>query len=36
MSCEVAAPPFQANANYGTLSIDFGPMKKIGVFNYFH
>ena len=24
MSCEVAALPFQAHANYGTWSIDFG------------
>ena len=24
MSCEVAAIPFQAHANYGTWSIDFG------------
>ena len=24
MSCEVAALPFQARANYGTWSIDFG------------
>ena len=24
MSCEVAALSFQAHANYGTLSIDFG------------
>ena len=23
MSCDVAALPFQANANYGTWSIDF-------------
>ena len=23
MSCYVAAPPFQAHANYGTWSIDF-------------
>ena len=25
MSCEVAALPFRAHANYGTMSIDFGP-----------
>ena len=24
MSCDVAALPFQAHANYGTWSIDFG------------
>ena len=24
MSCEMAAHPFQAHANYGTWSIDFG------------
>ena len=26
MSCEVAALPFQAHANYGTWSIDFAEM----------
>ena len=28
MSCDVAALPFQANANYGTWSIDFGPINR--------
>ena len=28
MSCEVAAHPFQANANYGTRSIDFGKYSE--------
>ena len=28
MSCEVAAHPFQAHANYGTWSIDFGFIFK--------
>ena len=30
MSCEVAAHPFQAHANYGTWSIDFGPIVEFG------
>ena len=28
MSCEVATLPFQANANYGTLLIDFDFIKQ--------
>ena len=28
MSCEVAALPFQAHANYWTWSIDFGTDNK--------
>ena len=40
MSCEAAALPFQAHANYGTWSIDFGtgfvyeslkPNERMGV-----
>ena len=37
MSCEVAALPFQANANYGTWSIDFVHLtlpKTISPFHY--
>ena len=33
MSCEMAALPFQAHANYGTWSIDFDLNKSDFVFN---
>ena len=29
MACEVAAVPFQANANYGTWAIDFDHKKNM-------
>ena len=31
MSCEVAALPFQAHANYGTWSLDFGAYYKVTI-----
>ena len=33
MSCEVAALPFQAHANYGTWSIDFVLFRPVGRFS---
>ena len=35
MSCEVAALPFQAHANYGTWSIDFALYDEIFDINRF-
>ena len=35
MSCEVAALPFQAHANYGTWSIDFALYHEIVDINRF-
>ena len=36
MSCDVAALPFQAHANYGTWSIDFGKMGGIVLIELIH